>query len=153
MKKSLILLAKIWFSLTVLMVFTSCNPFSSPTQIKKSEYMLQEGKAGAVGILHDHLNKPVENEVVRLALVIWNDDHTEAGFVIDGANSPSSLTTEKGEFNFLDISPGEYVLVIRNVDDNPIVIPTEDNNNVAKIFVLNANEVIELGVITIDTTK
>ena len=55
--------------------------------------------------------------IVRLAEVFRNEAG-DAAFVLDGAQSPGTLTDVEGRFIFQNVEPREYVLIVGNVEAN-----------------------------------
>ena len=83
---------------------------------------------------------------VQLAGVYYEGD--QGAFVLDTANSPIATTDGQGRFVFVDIEPGDYVIVIGNVEVNDyIIIPDESGR--AKIWTATNGEVLETGSHTI----
>jgi len=103
---------------------------------------------GFIGTLLDNNKKPIVGEVVWLGEVIWNDDKSEGHFVLDGGRSPSTVSDESGNFIFESINTNDYVVIIGNLELDPLIIPKESNPNEAKIFnctdgtIINVDEII-----------
>lgn len=114
---------------------------------------LKPNLAGLLGVIIDSNNDPVVNEVVRLGEVVWNNDKSVGNFIIDGAHSPSTITDENGIFVFLNIEPIEYVIVVRNVDVNPVIIPELDDSNKAAIYSPGENEILDVGILYINALE
>jgi len=114
------------------------------------EENLDENMSGLYGLVMNKDGTPLANEVARLGEVIWNEDRSEGNFVIDGAWSPSTITDENGFFSFINIKPGEYVIVVRDINTNPIIVPDPENSNEAAIYLTKPNEMINIGAIVID---
>ena len=152
MEKKIINLDVFLVLLIAIVLFTSC---SSPTKeedlLSIYQAQLESGKAGLLGKLVDENELPVSGEVIKLAKVVWNEEKTSAGFVIDGANSPSVISEEDGFFTFMNVDPGEYVIVVRNIDINPIVIPKAPGSNEAAIFTTQSDQILDVSIIKINT--
>ena len=152
MEKKIINLDVFLVLLIAIVLFTSC---SSPTKeedlLSIYQAQLESGKAGLLGKLVNENELPVRGEVIKLAKVVWNEEKTSAGFVIDGANSPSVISEEDGFFAFMNVDPGEYVIVVRNIEINPIVIPRAPGSNEAAIFTIQSDQILDVSIIKINT--
>ena len=152
MEKKIINLDVFLVLLIAIVLFTSC---SSPTKeedlLSIYQAQLESGKAGLLGKLVNENELPVRGEVIKLAKVVWNEEKTSAGFVIDGANSPSVISEEDGFFTFMNVDPGEYVIVVRNIEINPIVIPRAPGSNEAAIFTIQSDQILDVSIIKINT--
>lgn len=107
-----------------------------------------ENKATVTGVVLSELNNaPLVNVPIFFAETFYDGD--SAAFVLDGAFSPSTVTDSVGRFAFIDIPPGEYVLVIGNpeVTDYEIIL---DETRKARVWTANANEIVDLGEIQTD---
>ena len=152
MKKKTINLYIFFSLLLVGVLFSSCSSIPAEEDLLSHyQEMLESGKAGLLGKLIDEKKMPVGGEVVRLGKVVWSEDRTSASFIIDGANSPSTVSKDDGSFVFLNIDPGEYVMVVRNIDINPIVIPEFPGSNTAAIFTTESDKILDVNIIKINT--
>lgn len=152
MKKKLINTYIFVVLLVAVVLFTSCSNLTKKEALLSDyQVQLETGKAGLLGKLINENNAPVGGEVVRLARVVWSEDRTAASFVIDGANSPSTISEEDGLFIFLNLDPGEYVIVVRNIDINPIVIPKSPGSNEAAVFTTKSGQILDVNTIKINT--
>jgi len=111
---------------------------------------LEPDLTGIHGVILDQQNNPMSNVVVRAAVVVWNEDRTAGNFVLDGSQSPSTISDDKGVFVLMNIIPQEYVLIVGDIDVNPIVIPESEESNKAKIFLPTMGEVLDVGTFHID---
>jgi len=151
-KKKITSLNGFVFLIVAIFLFTSCSLPAEEEDFRSNfQIQLESGKAGLLGKLVNENEEPIEEEVIRLAKVIWSEDKTSASFVIDGANSPSTISEEDGFLVFLNINPGDYVIVVRNIDINPIVIPKSPDSNEAAVFTMISNEILDVGIIKINT--
>ena len=86
----------------------------------------ETGKSTVTGqVITEKTNLPLTNIVVRLAEV--HRDGEEGAFLLDTAFSPGDITDEAGYFTFENIEPGEYVLVVGNVEvyGGYVIIPED----------------------------
>lgn len=154
MKKKIISLYVFFVLLLAGVLFSSCSNLTAEKDLLSSyQGLLESGKAGLFGELINEKEIPVEGEVVRLGKVVWSEDRTSASFIIDGANSPSTISEEDGSFVFLNIDPGEYVIVVRNIDINPIVIPELPGSNTAAIYTTESDQMLDVNIIKINTNN
>jgi hypothetical protein len=154
MKKKIISLYVFFVLLLAGVLFSSCSNLTAEKDLLSSyQGLLESGKAGLFGKLINEKEIPVEGEVVRLGKVVWSEDRTSASFIIDGANSPSTISEEDGSFVFLNIDPGEYVIVVRNIDINPIVIPELPGSNTAAIYTTESDQMLDVNIIKINTNN
>lgn len=90
---------------------------------------------------------PLADTPVRLAKVFWNEDHSEGAFVIEGGHSPSTISSENGVFTFVNIAPGDYVIVVGDVLGVHEVVA--DAGGKAKIFSAEVGKVNDVGEIIV----
>lgn len=114
------------------------------------EYKLEPDLTGIRGVIVDQQNNPISDVVVRAAVVVWNEDRTAGNFILDGSQSPSTISDDKGFFILMNIIPQEYVLIVGDIDVDPVVIPESDGSNKAKIFIPIINEILDVGTFHID---
>lgn len=91
--------------------------------------------------------RPFEGMTVRLARV-YRENNEGGAFVLDEANSPLSLTDSNGEYQFLNIDPGEYVLFVGSLNDRYKIVSGPDEN--PNIYSVRANEVLEIETIVVE---
>jgi hypothetical protein len=91
--------------------------------------------------------QPLANVVVRLAKVYWNAEKSDGAFALDGANSPSTITNESGEFFFANIDPTDYVVVVGDVQVSSAIVSKNDGS--AKIFSTNSGQVLDVGTLEV----
>ena len=91
--------------------------------------------------------QPLQEMVVRLAIVHWSEDKTEGAFVLDGASAPSAITVEDGVFTFVDIEPGDYVIVVGDVMGLHVII--SEPSGAAKIYSTTTGQVLDVGLLEV----
>lgn len=138
----------VFSSFLFLIACSAQNENSVNVQDKKID--LLPNTCGFVGSLLDNNEKPIEGEVVWLGEVIWNDDKSEGHFVIDGGRSPSTVSDEFGNFIFESISTNDYVIIIGNLELDPLIIPKQSNPNEAEIFNCTDGTIIYVDEIIVD---
>ncbi len=109
----------------------------------------EAGKATVTGqVITTKTNGPLKNTVVRLAEV--HRDGEDGAFLLDTAFSPGDITNDEGQFTFANIEPGEYVLVVGNVEfyDGYVIIP--ETSGRPKVYNFPAGQLTDLGSLTVD---
>ncbi len=77
----------------------------------------EAGKVMVVGsVVSRGTGEPLPATAVRLAEIYRNEGEGEDNFALDAALSPSAMTNEQGSFLFSNIDPGEYVIIVGNVE-------------------------------------
>lgn len=134
-------------------VFTlpSCNPVTTTSETADPSDLIIVGtpepnKSIIQGQLLSMDDRPYDGMTIRLARV-YRGDNEGGAFVLDEANSPLSITDSKGEYQFIDIDPGEYVLFIGSLDNRYKVVSDPDEN--PNIYTVRANEVLEIETIVV----
>lgn len=108
----------------------------------------QSGLATMTGLVkHQDSSKPIVNVPISLAEVIYEGG--VGAFVLDGAFSPHTVSDSQGRFAFVDIAPGEYVLVVGNpeVTDYQII---ENEQRKARIWQLLPDEVLDTSTLLVE---
>jgi hypothetical protein len=115
-----------------------------------SKITLSPDKTAIVGQVTDKINPhpPITNTVVRLAKVFWNEDHTKGAFVAEGATSPSSITDDKGYFQFPALDPGEYVIIVGELLGKNVIISKPDGK--PRIYTPAGGKVMDVGTLEVD---
>ncbi|PKO09701.1 MAG: hypothetical protein CVU40_10430 [Chloroflexi bacterium HGW-Chloroflexi-2] len=140
----------------ILLILCSFTLTSCQTQINSYikpniDIEIQEGKSAISGYLvKGNSSEPAGELVVRLGDVIWNDDKSGGSFIIDGANSPSTIADENGLFVFNNIEVSDYVIVVGNIEEVPIVIVQKTDKEKAEIYSPKVNEILYVGTLNLD---
>jgi hypothetical protein len=137
-------------------VETSTVPAATPTVAQAVPQSTQEpvdspeaGKSIVVGqIVSTSTEAPMANMGVRLAEVHRQGD--QGAFLLDTAFGPGDYTDENGYFIFENIAPGEYVLVVGNVEvyEGYEIIP--DSSGRAQVYDFPADEVTDIGIVRVN---
>ncbi len=142
--------------LLVLTVFiAACNKTSSPTinpevLVTPTAISLPEtGKASITGQVMHTQGYPLVNMIVRLANVAHSSSGKGGAFILDLARSPSTSTDPKGFFNIQNVDPGEYVIVVGDVEITGIYEIISENNGSAKVWTFPADQVTNIGTLTV----
>jgi hypothetical protein len=99
-------------------------------------------------VLSSKTGLPLVEEPVRLAEVFYDDGVPL--FLLDAAFSPATLSDANGYFAFNDIEPKEYVLTVGEFFAT--WAPHKEGGE-AKVFKLEADQVIDVGEIKVDIGK
>lgn len=109
----------------------------------------ESGKATIVGqVISTKTNAPMVNMGVRLAEVHRQGE--EGAFLLDTAFSPGDFTDEGGYFRFEDVEPGEYVMVVGNVEvyQGYVIIP--DTSGRPLVYNFEADKITDMGSLTVN---
>ena len=90
---------------------------------------------------------PLGNAVVRLANVYWNSDKSDGAVVLNGAASPGTTTNEAGEFFFSNIDPGDYAVVVGDVEAESLTVTKPDGS--AHVFAAVPGQILEAGILEV----
>jgi hypothetical protein len=129
-----------------LLILSACTGAKSVT----SAITLTPTKAALTGHVittYDGKTQPLNNTVVRLAKVFWNNDKSDGAFVVEGGTSPSVITNLNGDFAFTNIDPADYVVVVGDLEGENEIIP--DTNGKAKIFTVEADKILDIGTLKV----
>src|SRR5690349_452941 len=63
-------------------------------------------------VLGKGTNAPIASTPVYMAEIHWDNDHKNAVYALDIAQSPAALTDANGFFTFSDLPPKEYALIV-----------------------------------------
>ncbi len=145
--------------LSILLVITvfiaACNKTSSPTinpevLVTPTSVSLPEtGKASITGQVMHSQGYPLVNMVVRLADVARSSTGKGGAFILDMARSPATSTDNNGYFNIQNVDPGEYVLVVGDVEITGVYEIITEQNGAAKVYTLPADQVTDIGILTV----
>jgi len=109
---------------------------------------LTSGKGAVIGVLKIGM-QPAKNVRLYLAKTIKDNTGQDTFAALDRINSPTSLTDEQGRFEFYNISPGKYGLVIDVIKDSYLLLKP-DSNEALLIDVSSGNQ-IDLGTLIYDS--
>ena len=101
----------------------------------------EEGKVNFYGYVRVNESDPAAERVVRLAKVYRGSDE-DGAFILDEGQSPSTISGEDGLFIFMNIEPGEYVLMVKKTDGTYMVV--SDESKVPVIYEGLAGEVVQI---------
>ncbi len=105
------------------------------------------GEAAITGvILNDQSHpKPVADTVVWLGRIFWDDARENAAFAIDASSGPSTTTDANGKFLLTGIEPGDYVIVVGDLDGSHVVIAEPDDPNTAMVYTIDSETILDVG--------
>lgn len=99
-------------------------------------------------IVFKETGAPLINVPIVLAQ-IYRNEQNDGAFVYDSASSPYALTDVNGRFIFTDIEPGEFILVVGNIEVNRYELLTEPDGS-SRILSLPSGEILDLDVIEVE---
>lgn len=125
------------------------SPISTPqTAISKSPIPTQApvaaGKGGIIGILQSQAGGSLpKDEKVFLAKFVWNAAKTHGVYVLDPANATLVVVHPTGWFQFKDLEPGDYALLVGVAPEKAVPIP--DDRGQARVIEVVADQIVDLG--------
>lgn len=109
----------------------------------------ETGKATIVGQVLNLDGVPIKGITIQLAEVYRGSPESENGaFVLDTAFSPATITDENGFFVIANIIPGEYVLVVGDVENNNYTIIAQDNGR-PRVWKVSVDQILDLGTLKV----
>jgi len=116
------------FLFSLFIILMGCQQIEQ-TSVSISVPTPAESKAIIHGNILTEDKSPLSNVVVRLAKVFKTEHDDENGtFILDEANSPSTISEEDGRYYFINIEPGEYVIFIGQLHNDYMVVSDSDQN-------------------------
>lgn len=110
---------------------------------------VSEDAAGLTGrVVSSMTEEPLANMEVWLAAVVWNEDHTEGAYFIDGSASPTTRTRNDGRFFFNDLQPKDYVIVIGDLFGQNVAMSNNDGS--ARIYPAELGRIEDAGTLRVD---
>jgi hypothetical protein len=143
------------YLLLFILFLSACTKLSSPTVNPKvlltptPPSQPESGKATIVGQVMHQAGYPMVNTIVRLADVARGAEGRGGAFVLDLARSPGTFTDQNGYFNIQNVKPGEYVIVVGDVEITGVYEIIKEENGSAKIWTLPADQVTDIGILTV----
>lgn len=93
-------------------------------------------------------NEMMQATPVRLAEVFENQVG-DAAFMLDGAQSPGTLTDVNGRFIFRNVEARKYVVVVGNVEANDYEIISA-SPTVAQVWTAEAGQILDVGEVVVE---
>ncbi len=148
-------LRKIFASLIMLILLAGCSNLALPSSADGAQKIaakitLTPSKSAMIGRVettYTGKRTPLGKTVVRLARVFWNEDKSDGAFVLEGATSPSNISTEDGFFVFSNIDPADYVIVVGEVIGYNEIIKEPDGK--AKVYTIQAGQTLDVGTLVV----
>jgi hypothetical protein len=127
------------------------SPLATATQAASAlEVTPSPGRSAMTGRLVDvRTGRPITNQNLSLPTVICpegvaeEDKQNQCVYAVDEAFDPSTLSDEDGRFAFLDITPGDYVLIVGNPATKYTLL--SDETNQALVWTAEADKVLAIG--------
>jgi hypothetical protein len=109
----------------------------------------EAGKATAIGQVKHQDGSPFSDVIVRLANVARDAQGKGGAYILDIAHSPSTYSDAYGYFIIQNIDPGEYVIVIGDVEVPQLYEVVQESNGDAKVWNFPVDQVTDVGVLTV----
>jgi hypothetical protein len=108
---------------------TTVNPKVLPTATPPPPP--ESGKATIIGQVTHQDGSPYTNVIVRLANVARDAEGKGGAYILDIGRSPGTYTDDYGYFIIANITPGEYVIVIGDVEVPDLYEVIQESNGEA----------------------
>lgn len=140
----------LWISLVLMLALSACSTVQvMPQKIDPTAPAPKSGTTAVTGrVLSSKTGLPLVEEPVRLAEVFYDDGVPL--FLLDAAFSPAALSDANGYFAFNDVEPKEYVVTVGEFYST--WVPYKEGGE-AKVFKLEADQVVDVGEIKVDIGK
>jgi hypothetical protein len=128
----------------VCFLLSGCHVISDSQNIfgKSAIPKILPGNGGIVGVVtKDQNGTPNPGIPVHLAEVFRSN--TGAAYIIDASNSLSLITNEFGEFSFLLVPTGEYVIIIGDPFSEHLIVVDESGK--AKDLIVQPDQIVDAG--------
>ncbi len=124
------------------------SPLAAPIEVA-------DGKSALAGwLVVQSTNEPLQREIIRLAAIYCpeeladGEDLTESCvWGLDNANSPSTFSDDTGFFQFDDLTPGRYVVMVGDIMGRYAFVEDEEDKPI--VFETVANEVLNIGLLPV----
>lgn len=127
---------------------TKIGPTEIPIPTAVPTIVVAENKSAITGYVISMITKKALNDTpVRLARVFWDAERKEGAYVLDGANSPSTLTQIDGRFVIENIDPGDYVIVVGDVFSTSYIVSKPDGK--AEVYMAVEGEVLDVDILQV----
>jgi hypothetical protein len=132
----------------VLLLFLAGCSQPGPAPDEAVQVTPVSGRAGLVGKVVGNTNgQPIKETVVRLARVYHDPQTQESVFAMDLADAPGTFTDDQGQFSFVDLAPGEYVISVGDYFGTNDIVREEDGD--AHVFNAEADKTLNVGVVQV----
>jgi hypothetical protein len=133
----------LWLSLFLVILFLSgCNT-ADKIILEEQIPTPKDGMSTIYGRILSASQEPLSGIPVRLAKVYRGGEGNEnAFFVLDEAQSPSTISENDGQFIFLDVEIGEYVIFVGRLHaDYQIISESEDT---PIVYEVGSGEILQI---------
>jgi hypothetical protein len=110
----------------------------------------EAGKTTIIGQIKQQDGSPFSDVIVSLANVARDTQGKGGAFILDIARSPSTYSDTYGYFIIQNIDPGEYVVVIGDVEIPQLYEVVKEPNGDAKVWNFPADQVTDVGALTVN---
>ena len=127
-----------------------CNEFRSYIPITMNWGTLDSTPKSLSGRLINPNETPINNTVMRLGSIITCTTDDLCYYYVDGANSPAATTDTSGIFEFADLTPARYVILVHDLYTYEwwILADDQDDNEIWSVY-----EYLNVGNIIFDVTE
>jgi hypothetical protein len=123
-------------------VLSSVTPPSQP----------ESGKATVSGQVVHQDGSPFSEIIIRLAEVARGEEGKGGAYILDLARSPGTVTDESGYFTIENVTAGEYVIVIGDIEVTGIYEIIQESNGQAKVWNFPADQITDVGELQVSIT-
>jgi len=143
---------RIIFLCLLLLILPACSQLAAPAQTANYQNRLAQAtktvtvpNGSMVGRLVSNTlgGKPLDNTVIRLAEIYYNQDKSASNWVLNSASSPGVYTDADGYFTFNNIVARDYVMIIGDYDDQYYVMVQADGKH-AIIYTVESGKVLDV---------
>jgi hypothetical protein len=141
--------------LSFLILLSACKNTASPTVNPEVLVTVtpppppNSGEASMYGQVVHTQGYPIADTVIRLAEVARGAEGRGGAYILDMANSPATRTDANGNFSIQNITPGEYVIVVGDVESVAKYEIITESNGQAKVWNFPADQLTNIGVLTV----
>lgn len=100
-----------------------------------------------------HVRSSITNEMLQATAVrlaeVYENEAGDAAFVLDGAQSPGTLTDLNGRFIFRNVEARKYVLIVGNVEANDYEIIAA-SPTVAQVWTAEPGQILDVGEVVVE---
>lgn len=89
------------------------------------------------------------NVIVRLANVARDAEGKGGAYILDIGRSPGTYTDDYGYFSIANFDPGDYVIVIGDIEVPDLYEVIQESNGDAKVWSFPADQVTDVGVLSV----
>lgn len=96
---------------------------------------------------------PISDTTVWLGRVFWNEQRTDGAFAIEAAAGFSAVTDSTGRFYITGVTPGEFVIVVGDLEGQYEVVSEPDDPDKALVVALLPGKILEVNELIVDLVQ